>query len=494
MTDDRTAPTGGDRDPPFGAGAFREIYHSVNDAILVHDAETGAIIDVNETACEMYGFTRSEARDLTVEDLSSGRPPHTAAVADRLERAAAGEPQVFEWRTEDADGTPFWVEISMRRAAVDEGTLVLVIVRDESDRKERERELRTLTEEYETIFENAGDAVFLIDVAPGGPEPTFRFERLNPAHEEMTGITTADVRGKTPREAFGDDLGAELAANYRRCVEAGEPITYEEELPLPEGRIVSQTKLVPVLVDGEVTRIVGIARDVTDRVEREREVQQQNERLEEFASVVSHDLRNPLNVAQGRAELLEEECESDHVEPAVDALDRMEAIIEDTLTLARKGETVAETEPIAITDLADECWRTVETEGATLEVVDEFTIRGDRERLRHVLENLFRNGVEHGSTGSRQAADDSVERDDADVTVRVGRIDTNGIYVEDDGSGIPADKRERVFEPGYTSASEGTGFGLPIVKRIAEAHGWDVTVTEGAAGGARFEFTGVDVE
>jgi len=74
------------------------------------------------------------------------------------------------------------------------------------------------------------------------------------------------------------------------------------------------------------------------------------------------------------------------------------------------------------------------------------------------------------------------------VTVRVGRYGERGIYVEDDGPGIPADKRDDVLEPGHSSRRGGTGFGLTIVKRIVEAHGWELSVTEGTDGGARFEF------
>jgi len=95
-----------------------------------------------------------------------------------------------------------------------------------------------------------------------------------------------------------------------------------------------------------------------------------------------------------------------------------------------------------------------------------------------VFENLFRNAIEHGGI---------------DVTVRVGQLNDYGFYVEDTGAGIPADAREAVFEPGHTSASGGTGFGLTIIKRIAEAHGWGVEIEESAEGGARFEFTEVEI-
>ncbi|KPN31066.1 sensory histidine kinase AtoS [Halolamina pelagica] len=271
---------------------------------------------------------------------------------------------------------------------------------------------------------------------------------------------------------FGEEQGAGLEANYHRCVSAGTPISYEEELLVDEGARFWQTKLAPVISDGDVTRLVGVTRNVTDRVERERKLRQQNQRLDEFASVISHDLRNPLNVAQGRATLLAEEAESDHLEPLLNALDRMEAIVEDTLTLARQGDTITDTEPVSLTDLVGKCWATVDTGDATIEIVDDVTFEGDPDRLRHVFENLFRNAVEHGGS---------------DVTVRVGSHGEQGIYVEDDGPGIPADEREWVFEAGHSSAKGGTGFGLTIVKRIVEAHGWELAVTDGTAGGARFE-------
>ncbi|PSQ59601.1 sensor histidine kinase, partial [Halobacteriales archaeon SW_7_71_33] len=85
------------------------------------------------------------------------------------------------------------------------------------------------------------------------------------------------------------------------------------------------------------------------------------------------------------------------------------------------------------------------------------------------------------------------DENDPQVTVRVGRSpDEDVLYVEDDGVGVPPAERETVFELGHSSADDGTGFGLTIVDRIAESHGWDARVVEGRDGGARFEFAGVE--
>lgn len=237
-----------------------------------------------------------------------------------------------------------------------------------------------------------------------------------------------------------------------------------------------RTRGEPRYEDGEIVAAHGTLQDITNRKEREQELRRQKNRLDEFASVISHDLRNPLNVGYGRATLLQQQDDGEmqeHLSPIVDSFERMESIIEDTLTLARQGETVGEMDSISLVELAGNCWAGVETAEATLKIDDEPKIRGDRDRLRHVFENLFRNAIEHGGE---------------DVKVRIGRAEEGCIYVEDDGPGIPADARDRVFEPGHTSVTDGTGLGLAIVRRIAEAHGWDVSVTDGRDGGARFNF------
>ncbi|WP_080505254.1 sensor histidine kinase [Halorubrum aethiopicum] len=264
--------------------------------------------------------------------------------------------------------------------------------------------------------------------------------------------------------------------------------------------------------------VIGYLLPAYDRVERQRRLEQQRERLEEFASVVSHDLRNPLSVAVGNLELAREFAGDDAIERidrAHDALDRMDDLISDLLSLAREGRSVEATAETDLSRVVDRAWATVgRTANAELVVEEPLPrIECDHDRLRQALENLFRNAIEHGSAdgidadvasvgenatlvrgGSNPVDGDATDdrRADADgVHVLVGRTD-DGFYVADDGPGIPEEEREEVFEPGHTTAEEGTGFGLAIVERIAEAHGWTVSVTEGRDGGARFEFAGVE--
>ncbi len=222
--------------------------------------------------------------------------------------------------------------------------------------------------------------------------------------------------------------------------------------------------------EAEIGRVLTFA-DVTESETYRQELERQNDRLETFASMVSHDLRNPLTVAKGNLELAREERDSRDLEAVGRALDRMNELIEDVLQLARQGQPIDETEPIDLREIAESSWEMTDSEEATLVVSEDPEIEADPDRLRQLFENLFRNSLEHGSPA---------------VTVTVGSLE-NGFYVEDDGLGIPEEIREDVFGSGFTTNEGGTGFGLAIVKEIVDAHGWTIRVTEGGEGGARFE-------
>jgi signal transduction histidine kinase len=226
------------------------------------------------------------------------------------------------------------------------------------------------------------------------------------------------------------------------------------------------------------------------RDRRHREIERQNERLERFASVIRHDLQNPLNVISGFTDLAMETGEPAELERISSAADRMEAILEDLHTLVREAADLGEREPVAVSELVARARETVDTGEATVEVGDVGVVEADPSRLRQAFENLIRNCVEHGSTGDRTGADGTVEHADGGVSIRVSAT-ADGFAVDDDGPGIPEADREAVFEEGYTDGG-GTGLGLSIVRTVIEAHGWSVSATESPLGGARFEVSGVE--
>jgi len=227
---------------------------------------------------------------------------------------------------------------------------------------------------------------------------------------------------------------------------------------------------------------VMVLHDVTAHREREQRLEARNEQLDQFAGLISHDLRNPLDVAIGRtnavADLVDDPELGTHLNRVQDSHDRMQEIITDVLALARGSHELGEIEHVPLETAAMDAWSHVDTQDASLTVPTQLVVEADRDNLHRILENLFRNAVEHGGSG---------------VSIRVGELEgATGFFVEDDGEGIPPEHREAVLEAGYTDHEGGTGLGLAIVRSIAEAHGWSVTVTESADGGARFEFSGVE--
>ena len=227
-----------------------------------------------------------------------------------------------------------------------------------------------------------------------------------------------------------------------------------------------------------VTAALARIEQLTTLTERERELERERNRLDAFTSTVTHDLRNPLMVASGRLDLLAADCDSEHLPPIERALDRMEGLIEEMIQLARQGERVGETEWVDLGSVPGECWQNVETGAATITSEADAVIDADRSRLSGLFENLFRNAIDHGGET---------------VEITVGLLaDGEGFYVADDGAGINDADIDRLFERGYSTDPEGTGYGLAIVNEIAEAHGWTIAVTESESGGARFEIRGVE--
>ncbi|MFP8951752.1 GAF domain-containing sensor histidine kinase [Natrialbaceae archaeon A-arb3/5] len=208
-----------------------------------------------------------------------------------------------------------------------------------------------------------------------------------------------------------------------------------------------------------------------DRERRRRELARQNERLERFISVISHDLRNPLNVLSGYADLIEETDDPTYIEDVSVAAERMETMIDDLLTLARQKSDLDERRSVDLEEVVRNAWAAVDTADARLETDGLGHVEGDPGRLQQAFENLIRNAIEHAGPT---------------ITMCVAETD-DGFAVMDDGPGIPPDERERIFEEGYTGG-DGTGLGLSIVETVVDAHGWTISVAASEDGGARFEF------
>ena len=448
------------------------VFRFVNDAFektFGYDGERVVGERVNDTIVPEEHRDESENIDRRIDD---------GELVDReVQRLAAEERRIFNLRT-----------ITVSVADEIDGFAVYT---DITERKKREQELQR----YETIVETMPLGLIVVDEqgtiinANEQAADIIGYDADDLVDEPFLLLVEKGVVNESLIMEYKQVLRELLSSKYDKDVDV-----IETEITRSDGEtrfIQVYTSLLPY--EESFRGSVQVYHDVTERRQNERELRRQNERLAEFANLVSHDLRNPLNVAKGHLDLLERECDSEHAATVGEALERMEVLIEETLELARQGEMVTETEPLALSELVASCWGMVATGEATLGRSGDATINGDPERVKQLFENLFRNAVEHGSTSpDSQARQDAVEHGGSDVTITVGDLE-DGFYVEDDGPGIPDDEREEVFDAGYTTSEDGTGFGLPIVKEIVEVHDWSIAVTESEAGGARFEITGVDV-
>jgi PAS domain S-box-containing protein len=332
----------------------------------------------------------------------------------------------------------------------------------------------------EKLIDNVRDGMLVVNTDDQIVETNPAARRLLGAEDELAGSPVETIFADIPAlESAYDELTAD-------------PDCEEVDQIVSHGELFLQVEATPI--DDDRNRHVGwllLLQDITEQKQRERDLEQQLEKLDQFASLVSHDLRNPINVASGYIEQTKTTGDVTNLDKAEEAIDRMEDIIDDVLALAREGQEVTDPSEVSLAAVAKSGWETVDTGEATLSVADDQTIMADAHRLQRLFENLFRNSVEHGLSENGSEAPSSTD----DLTVTVGVADEGPaeltVFVADDGVGLPVEDANRVFEDGYSTGDDGTGLGLAIVEQIASSHDWAVTAGDSPSGGARFDIEGV---
>jgi len=436
---------------------YKTLTENVADPMYVMDPD-GSISMVNEALADHVGYEREEIVDMSPEQFVADEDIEHAETLIQELLTTDREMATFEMRTTDKWGHTTHNETKIAVMTDEDGNFegTAGVVRDISERKERERELAR----YETILQAVGDPVYTLD--EGG-----NITIVNDAMEELSGYDRDELVGEHISQimtAADVEQGERLILELLRDDERTKG-TFEMGVITADGTNVPCENHVALLPadDDDFRGTAGVIRDISDRKQRERQ-------LEQFASVVSHDLRSPLNVVQGRVDYMMESGTLDHLGDVADAAQRMERLIEDLLTLAHEGQRVGEPEAVAIDVVAEEAWDQIETAETDLQIETERRIEADFDRLRELFDNLFCNAIDHG---------------DADLVRVVATED--GFAVADDGDGIPDDRRDAIFERGFTTSEDGTGFGLAIVETIVQAHEWGISITGSDAGGARFE-------
>ena len=501
----------------------------------------GTLVEANDTALEFGGFDRE---DVLGDPFWEAPWWQTAAARSELreaiDRAAAGEFVRYETEVCGEEGTAT-IDFSLRPITDDRGEVTLIVPEGRliTELKRREKQLETLNESIRSLL----DAETRTEVADRGVEiarETLGLEliAIHLYDEFAEGLIPVAVTDDG--EEFLDSIPTftEGDSIAWRVYESGDAVAIDDVTEVPDvynpETDVRSELVVPleghgVLLAGSEAPEAFDPSDVTtgevlaghivaalEQVDTERELRgreqtlkARNDRLDAFTRTVSHDLRGPLNLAFNTLETYQESDDEEHLDRIEDALNRMQNLIDDLLRLARSGRDIDKLYSTDLGRIAATAWTYVDTADASLDIEETATIAADADRLQRLFENLFRNAVEHGSTSPHsqvredavehgstsphsQARGDAVEHGENTVTVRVGLLD-DGFYVEDDGRGVPDDVADRIFDAGFSSTPDGTGYGLSIVRSIADAHGWDVSLDRHSSDGARFEIRGVEL-
>ncbi|RQG91988.1 PAS domain-containing sensor histidine kinase [Natrarchaeobius chitinivorans] len=452
---------------------YRTAVEAVPDGVFILD-EDGTIELANQSVASLLGMTIDEIHGQPFTTfVEAGVFDETIiewyleSVRTMLSSENDCEEVRYETEIRPTNAPPRLVEAHLALRSSDDGFRGTVgVVRDVTEQRTRERRLATLVD-------NLPGIVYRCKNDQGWP-----MEYVKGEVEELTGYspdTFSQDEGHFGTHLIHPDDRGEVWTAVQTALDEQESYEIEYRILTKAG----ETKWVwergqgVYPDDDRVEALEGFITEITDRKRRQQELQRQNERLRKFANILSHDLRNPLNVAQARIQLAQQTQEIEHLDDARRGLNRAFELIDDLLTVAQQEQAISDTEFINLEEIANECWKNVKTPDAQLVTDCDQSIQADPGQLKRLLENLIRNAIEHGG---------------ADVTVTIGDLD-RGFYVADDGAGIPQEDRKKVFEPAYTSNTKEAGFGLDIIRRITEAHGWEITVTESEAGGARFEIT-----
>lgn len=381
---------------------------------------------------------------------------------------------------------------------------------DITELKSLVEELKELTSDYEIVFNGTQDALFLVSV---GDDGMLRYNRLNNSHERLTGLTTEQVKGKTPQEIVGRKVGKKIEAAYNRCIRKREVIRYEETMELPAGCKVWYTRLSPVIRDGKVVYIVGSSRDITEqksieesKKKADNEIKLLNESIAyenlktEFFSNLSHELRTPLNVILCSVQLTNLLIGNSEDQKLKDSLSRNNRIMKQNcyrllrlvnnlidITKIDSGYFSLSLENHDIVKLLEDIVMSIETyvQNKAIKLyfdseVQQRIMAIDMDKIERIVLNLLSNAVKFT---------------DSEGEIKVHLYEEGGsffISVKDNGIGIPEEKLDVIFnrfiqvDKSLNRSQEGSGIGLALVKSLVELHGGKVNVFSELGSGSEF--------
>lgn len=466
---------------------YETIFNATNEAIFVHDAQSGQILDINDRMLEVYGYCRDEALALDIGDVSEGTPPYSQAEAvEKFRKAMTEGPQVFEWRCRRKTGELFWTEVSLRRISVNGYDRIIAVVRDITERKQAERALKESNDKITSLVDSVPGNIAFVNAG------TLKYEFVNKVFEKSFGVPREKIIGSHIREIIGE-ANYRFALKYIEQVRSGKSVSYENTFDLLSGKRWIQVNYNPIIdANGNVTSIIVLSFDITDLKEHEKE-QLKIEKLESLgilAGGIAHDFNNILTGIMGNLSLARQYLDGTHkaYNPLVGAEKasvRAAELARQLLTFARGGEPVKKV--VSLSHLVNESLSLTLRGSNVKGVVDipdsVHAIEADEGQISQVFNNIIINATQAMPDGGTLT-----------VAVRNLTIDANsllplapGRYVcitfTDEGCGIAEADLKKIFDPYYTTKSKGSGLGLASAHSIIVKHGGHISASSVAGKG-----------
>ncbi len=480
-----------------GEKRYREIYNSPSDAIFMHDADTGKILDVNKGMLDMYGYTYEEALLIDIGRVSSGEHPYTTEEAgQKVQAAILHGPQTFEWLGRKKDDTLFWVEVALKYTEFSGQRYVIAVVRDVNARKQAEKALAAEKERLAVTLRSIGDGVITTDV-------TGKTVMLNMVAEQLTGWTQAEAVGRPLEEIFHiiNEQSREKCENpVDKVLSRGEIIGLANHTALlsKDGseRSIADSGAPIRDKDNKVIGVVLVFRDVSEQIKTEKELLK-GKKLESIgvlAGGIAHDFNNILaailgniNLALFDAELTERTKKL--LTEAEKATLRAKDLTQQLLTFAKGGEPVKEVASLAsvIRDSANFVLHGDKV-ACRFEIPDNlWLVDIDKGQISQVIQNIVLNASHAMPEGGIITVTcENVASSDNLKTLALQKGRFVKISIKDEGIGIPGNLVEKIFDPYFSTKQEGSGLGLAVTHSIIIKHGGHISVESSPGVGTTF--------
>jgi PAS domain S-box-containing protein len=462
---------------------YREIFNATSEAIFIHDAASGKILDVNQPMLDMFGFSREEeVLRFTIDDLSSGRPPYTQSEGlERIKAAVTMGPQLFEWRSRRKDGKLFWSEVALRSSEIAGEGRVLAVVRDITERKKAEQERIKLT----TALEQAAETVIITDLEG-------RIQYTNPAFERSSGYSRLEAEGRKVDMLGSGQRHASFHQEIWGTITRGEVWSGRFINKRKDGTLFHMEATISPLRDetGAIVNYVSVQRDVTEELDLKAQLQQAQkmEAVGTLAGGIAHDFNNILQAIQGYAEIVllekrEDESGYREVSEIAGAAKRGSELTQQLLAFSRKLES--NLQPVNLNTQVERTKKLLERtipKMIDIELVldrDLKVVNADVTQIEQVLLNLAVNAKDAMLEGGK-------------LTIETGNVYLGEEYcrtkpetkpgeyvlmtVTDTGRGIDEETLMHVFDPFFTTKgrAKGTGLGLSMVYGTVKNHGGQI--------------------